>query len=58
MKRLHDLKKSLPSNARLNIFEKTRVKGGTSFGGDKSGGRGDRPSGGDDDKVGGGEKDD
>ena len=28
MKRLHDLRKQLPSNAKLNIFESTRVKGG------------------------------
>lgn len=28
MKRLNDLKKQLPSNAKLNSFEFTRVKGG------------------------------
>ncbi len=28
MKRLNDLRKQLPSNARLNTFESTRVKGG------------------------------
>ena len=28
MKRLNDLRKQLPSNAKLNSFESTRVKGG------------------------------
>ncbi len=28
MKRLNDLRKQLPSNAKLNTFEFTRVKGG------------------------------
>ena len=39
MKRLHDLRKQLPSNARLNINESTTIKGGA----DKK--TGDRPSG-------------
>lgn len=29
MKKLNDLKKSLPSSARLNIMDKIRVKGGS-----------------------------
>ncbi len=42
MKRLNDLRKQLPSNARLNTFESTRVKGGA----DKPAPRtGTRPSG-------------
>ncbi len=43
MKRLNDLRKQLPSNAKLNTFESTRVKGGA----DKKTNRGNRPSGGD-----------
>lgn len=38
MKKLHDLKKSLPCNARLSSSEKTKTKGGsnyTAYGGDK-----------------------
>ncbi len=41
MKKLNDLRKQLPSNAKLNTFESTRVKGGA----DKKTNRGRRPSG-------------
>lgn len=46
MKRLNDLKKSLPSNARLSNMEHTRVKGGNGDKrtGDDNQGKGDRPS--------------
>jgi len=49
MKRLNDLRKQLPSNAKLNSFESTRVKGGA----DKPAPRGSRPSGGNGDDNGG-----